>query len=92
MSNTKRNRWLISLAMMIFLAAMMTGTLMFGCRAIPCSSVETLAMSFDVFWEDHTDMLQRDETLTTEDKQVVLEHALSHKKLIQELEKLCAGE
>lgn len=92
MTNTKRNRWLASLVMMITLAGMVAGTLMFGCRAIPCSSVETLAVSFDVFWVDHTDMLGRDETLTTEDKQVVLEHALLHKKLIQELEKLCAGE
>jgi len=63
-----------------------------GCRSVPCSSIDALSASFDVFWQDHTDMLQRDETLTTEDKQVVFDHALTHKRLIEELEKLCGGE
>ena len=63
--------------------------LLIGCRSIPCSSIEALSSSFDVFWADHADMLERDETLTTKDKQVVFDHALNHKRLIEELEKLC---
>lgn len=60
-----------------------------GCRSVPCSSIDGLSASFEVFWQDHTDMLQRDATLTTEDKQVILDHALTYRRLLGELKKLC---
>ncbi len=63
-----------------------------GCRSIPCTSVEALEASYDVFLEDHFEYVDRDESLSDDAKAIIHRHALGHKELIEELAKLCAEE
>jgi hypothetical protein len=71
-----------------FLAAACFG-LVSGCKAIPCTSVDAMRESFDVFLEDHFNYVDHDDSLSTEEKQIIHRHALGHKELIERLRELC---
>ncbi len=60
-----------------------------GCKSIPCTSVTAMRESFDVFLEDHFKYVDHDDSLTTEEKQIIHRHALGHKELIERLRGLC---
>lgn len=74
----------------VFLAVACFG-LVFGCRSIPCTSVEALQASYDVFLADHFEYLDADESLTDDAKAIIRRHAMGHKELIEELARLCEG-
>jgi len=60
-----------------------------GCRSIPCTSVDALKVSYEVFLEDHFNYVDADTTLSDEAKEIIRRHALAHKELIDELAILC---
>ena len=68
---------------------MMPQFLSTGCRSIPCTSVDALKVSYEVFLEDHFDYVDADTTLSDEAKDIIRRHALAHKELIDELAILC---
>ena len=63
--------------------------LAYGCKAIPCTSVDAMRESFDVFLEDHFKYVDHDDSLSTREKQIIHRHALGHKELIERLRELC---
>ncbi len=83
-----RNKYVLVTA---FLLAACLG-LVYGCRSIPCTSVEALQVSYEVFLEDHFEYVDADESLTDDAKAIIRRHALGHKELIDELARLCEGE
>ena len=84
-----QNRNLHVLVIAFLLAACLG--LVYGCRAIPCQSVEALRVSYEVFLEDHFEYLDADESLSDEAKAIIRRHAMGHKELIDELARLCEG-
>ncbi len=87
-----RDRTLSACCVLLATCCVVLVVLVFGCRSIPCTSLQALDTSFDVFWEDHVLMLERDDTLTDDDRAAIKDHAASHRKLIDELQKLCGTE
>ena len=85
----KTNYCIVGLLFCFVAIIILPALLSTGCRSIPCTSVDALKTSYEVFLEDHFNYVDADTTLSDEAKEIIRRHALAHKELIDELAILC---